>query len=71
MQKLHTLILLFFITTSVFSQTSLFDHDTNFTRQDSLRGSITKERAWWNLTYYHLDIQVQPDKKFIKGKNTA
>ena len=70
MQKLHTLILLFFITTSVFSQTSLFDHDTNFTRQDSLRGSITKERAWWNLTYYHLDIQVQPDKKFIKGKNT-
>ena len=28
----------------------------NFTRQDTLRGSITPERAWWDLTYYHLDI---------------
>ncbi len=40
-----------------------------FTHQDTLRGSITAERAWWDLTYYHLDIEVQPDKKFIKGKN--
>ena len=23
------------------------------TRQDSLRGSITPEREWWDLTYYH------------------
>ena len=27
-----------------------------FTRQDSLRGSITKERSWWDLKKYHLDI---------------
>ena len=41
-----------------------------FTRQDTLRGSITKEREWWDLNYYHLDISVNPDKKTIKGKNT-
>ena len=41
-----------------------------FTRQDTLRGSITKEREWWDLNYYHLDISVNPDKKIIKGKNT-
>lgn len=40
-----------------------------FTEQDSLRGSITPERAWWDLNYYHLDIEVKPDEKFISGTN--
>ena len=40
------------------------------TRQDSLRGSITPEREWWDLTYYHLDVKVEPEKKFISGSNT-
>lgn len=43
----------------------------NFTRQDTLRGSITSERIWWDLKYYHLDIQVFPETKTIKGKNTV
>ncbi|MDH7447178.1 M1 family metallopeptidase [Aquimarina sp. 2201CG14-23] len=54
----------------LFSQTSLFDQQPQFTRQDTLRGSITEERAWWDLTYYHLDISVDPDDKSIQGKNT-
>ena len=41
------------------------------TRQDTLRGSITNERSWWDLTYYHLDIKVQPEKKYISGSNTV
>lgn len=41
-----------------------------FTEQDTLRGSITPERAWWDLNYYHLDIEVNPDKKYISGSNT-
>lgn len=41
-----------------------------FTHQDTLRGSITPEREWWDLTYYHLDIAVNPETKSIKGKNT-
>ncbi|OWW24773.1 peptidase M1 [Zobellia sp. OII3] len=41
-----------------------------FTEQDSLRGSITPEREWWDLNYYHLDVAVDPDKKFISGSNT-
>lgn len=49
----------------------LLSKKTNFTRQDTLRGSITPERAWWDLTYYHLDVKVDPDKKFISGKNTV
>ncbi|NNC49236.1 MAG: M1 family metallopeptidase [Flaviramulus sp.] len=49
---------------------SLFSEKQNFTRQDTLRGSITPERSWWDLAYYHLDIKVNPDEKYISGKNT-
>ncbi|KAB8155762.1 M1 family peptidase [Kordia sp. TARA_039_SRF] len=42
----------------------------NFTKQDTLRGSITPERAWWDLTHYHLDITVNPSERTIAGSNT-
>jgi aminopeptidase N len=42
-----------------------------FTRQDTLRGSITPEREWWDLTYYHLDIVVDPEMQTIEGTNTV
>ncbi|MFG4002365.1 M1 family metallopeptidase [Flavobacterium aquidurense] len=42
-----------------------------FTHQDSLRGSITKERVWWDLKYYHLDVKVNPKDKTITGSNTV
>jgi len=45
--------------------------ETAFTHQDTLRGSITKERTWWDLKYYHLDVKVKPSEKFISGSNTV
>ena len=62
MKKIFTCILLF-SSTFILSQES-------FTRQDTLRGTITPEREWWDLTYYHLDVKVDPEKKFISGSNT-
>ncbi|SHG76738.1 Peptidase family M1 [Flavobacterium fluvii] len=44
--------------------------EETFTRQDTLRGSITPERAWWDLKYYHLDIKVNPADSTISGSNT-
>ncbi|AKD05164.1 M1 family metallopeptidase [Pontibacter korlensis] len=41
-----------------------------FTRQDTLRGSITPERAWWDLTFYHLNIAVNPQDSSVQGSNT-
>ena len=41
-----------------------------FTYQDTLRGTITPERSWWDLTYYHLDIMVNPTDSTISGENT-
>ncbi len=48
----------------------LLSDKKKFTKQDTLRGSITPEREWWDLNYYHLDISVDPENKFIKGENT-
>ena len=41
-----------------------------FTHQDTLRGSITPERAWWDLNYYDLALEVDFENKSIKGTNT-
>jgi len=40
-----------------------------YTHQDSLRGSITKERAWWDLQQYSLFFDVNPTTKSISGSN--
>lgn len=61
-------LLIFLLTQSVYGQ--LFPHNVRFTRQDTLRGSITPERAWWDLQHYHLDIKVDPESQSIGGTNT-
>ena len=62
--------LLALISINISTAQNLLSEKPSFTRQDTLRGSITPEREWWDLTYYHLDIKVDPDDKFISGKNT-
>src|SRR5690606_12427436 len=47
-----------------------FSYGQNFTHQDTLRGSITPERAWWDLNFYDLSVKVDPVSKSISGKNT-
>jgi aminopeptidase N len=40
------------------------------TRADILRGAYGPYRANNDLLFYHLDVRVDPEKKFISGKNT-
>lgn len=40
-----------------------------FTKDDTLRGTITPERAWWDLTFYKLTLSVNPSEKSIAGSN--
>tara|TARA_B110000037_G_scaffold22516_1_gene25350 strand:+ start:8933 stop:10579 length:1647 start_codon:yes stop_codon:yes gene_type:complete len=63
------LIPVLLLSISIQSQIS-HSNSKQFTHQDTLRGSITPERAWWDLNYYHLDISVDPETKSIQGKNT-
>ena len=40
------------------------------TRAEMLRGAYGPYRANNDLLYYHLDIRVDPEQKFLSGKNT-
>src|SRR5262245_14904028 len=40
------------------------------TRAQILRGEYGRYRANNDLLYYHLDIRIDPERKFISGKNT-
>ncbi|MFV8378708.1 M1 family metallopeptidase [Flavobacterium sp. LB3R33] len=60
----------FVIFNGVKAQGLLEKKEEIFTRQDTLRGSITKERAWWDVKNYHLDIKVNPADSTISGFNT-
>lgn len=62
--KITTLFILFLLPTLLFSQ-------EKFTHDDTLRGSITRERAWWDLTYYELRVRVDPDKQSLDGSTTV
>lgn len=40
-----------------------------FTRADTLRGKLTPLRTSYDINYYHLDVKVDIDNKFISGSN--
>ena len=69
--KKNLAIIYFFLGCFTMLGQGLMGEKYDTTRQDTLRGSITNERSWWDLTYYHLDIKVQPEKKYISGSNTV
>jgi aminopeptidase N len=41
----------------------------DFTRADTLRGSITPERSWWNLLKYELHVTPDYEKQTLSGEN--
>ena len=71
MKKILTIIFLSVVLfNGIKAQGLLTQKENVFTRQDTLRGSITKERAWWDAKNYHLDIKVNPLDSTITGSNT-
>jgi aminopeptidase N len=40
-----------------------------YTKADSLRGSITAERAWWDIQHYNLKVSPNLEQKTIVGSN--
>ena len=41
-----------------------------FTLADELRGSITPQRAWWDLQHYTIEVDVFAQTKSLSGTNT-
>lgn len=66
MKRISALAFCCFFSSIVFAQ----QKNETFTRADTLRGSITPERAWWDVQKY--DVEVTPDynTKSITGRTT-
>jgi aminopeptidase N len=41
------------------------------TRADTLRGMLTPLRTCYDVTFYHLDVRVDPEKRFVSGSNAT
>ncbi len=62
-------ILLIAVAVALIFQANIFAQTEPITRAETLRGSITPEREWWDLQHYDLSVQFFPDTKTIKGSN--
>jgi len=61
LQTIKNLILIFFLFQFFHS------YSQEFGRKDSLRGYLFHERECYDVSYYHLNISVDPEEKFLKG----
>jgi aminopeptidase N len=52
-----------------FSSAQPLNQKLKFTHQDTLRGSITPERAWWNVVAYNIYVAPDYKAKTIKAWN--
>jgi aminopeptidase N len=48
---------------------SLAQQPAQYTHADTVRGSNTPERAWWDVTFYDLHVRVRPTDSSIVGWN--
>ncbi|CAM4163685.1 M1 family metallopeptidase [Gillisia hiemivivida] len=69
MKNISLLIIIIFLgVTSSFSQV-LSNKNKQYTEADSLRGSLRPERSY-DVLKYHLQVQIDPEERFISGFNT-
>lgn len=60
---------LFFFFVSKEASGQLLQNKLKSSRADSLRGTLTPTRTAYDINYYHLDVKVDIDKRFISGSN--
>src|SRR5678815_3086429 len=64
-----TLILAFFVSFS-YTHAQPLSQKKAFTHQDTLRGTITPDRAWWDAKQYAISVTPDYTSKTILGSNT-
>ncbi|MGI4866586.1 MAG: M1 family metallopeptidase [Janthinobacterium lividum] len=62
-------LLLPLLGSSLLASAQLLQPKATFTRADSLRGGQRPERTCYDINYYHLDVKLDPARKFISGSN--
>ncbi|UIR54638.1 M1 family metallopeptidase [Sphingobacterium sp. SRCM116780] len=69
-QVLYALGSILLLTISIpHASAQLMKEKVEFTRADSLRGNLTPLRTCYDIQYYHLDVKVDIDNKYISGSN--
>ena len=68
MRKLKIVALVIFLLQ--IGATSLLAQTEPVARQETLRGSVTPEREWWDVLHYHLQVEFLPETRRLKGSNT-
>jgi aminopeptidase N len=61
-------LLTFLLFLSLYSSAQIIS-EKQFTRADSLRGGQAPERTAYDINFYHLNLYVDPYKKYISGEN--
>lgn len=61
--------LLALLFTAQTTHAQLMQGKRTFSRADTLRGTLSPLRNCYDINYYHLDVQIDIDKKFISGSN--
>lgn len=54
---------------STTAQAQLMQKKEVFTKADTLRGTLTPLRTCYDINYYHLDIKIDIDQRFVSGSN--
>jgi aminopeptidase N len=67
MTKFRLLLLLSMGTLGI-ARAQLGENKEEFTRADTLRGSLNENRTWWDVLHYSIAVTPDFDKRTIKGK---
>jgi len=69
MKRIMPLVLCFFLLLLFrYCPAQPLHHKAVFTHQDTLRGTITPERAWWDVSWYSITVKPDYINKTIEGK---
>lgn len=68
-KKVTGFFFLMFLVQFLAVEAQLLNQKKEFTRGDTLRGSLTPERAWWDVAHYNLNLRFDFNKRSIEGYN--
>src|ERR1700690_568918 len=68
-QKKIVLVILFLNLIFVPASGQLTTQQKSYTHADTLRGSVTPQRAWWNVLHYDLHVRFNPSDSSLLGHN--
>ncbi len=68
MKRLKPFLFVFLLLVFRYCPAQLLHKKAVYTQQDTLRGSITPERDWWDVSWYGITVKPDYTKKTIEGK---